>query len=549
VADPTGAASDRLDAGRAAIAAQSWQDAADLLEGELDDPAAEAERLELLAEALWWLGRMEDCIAAGERAFRLHEQRGDQRAAGMAAVWLYERHSMRCRPSIGTAWLQRARRALADDERCVEHGALILREAELAHGAGRLDDAMAVAQRALALGRDLGSRDVEAEALQAMGRILIERGQVHEGLAHLDEAMLLAVEGRLGPYSTGKVYCSLIGACEDVGDLRRAAEWTEATTTWSARHPFALFPGVCRLHHAAVLDRRGAMAAAERELSRACEELLGSHLANAVAAYREVGDIRRRLGDLDGAEAAFARAEELSGGACWGTALLRLAQGQVDQASTILSGCLEGQANPLSRARVLPAVVQVGIAAGDLDAARRAADELEATAAAFENPHLVAAAATARGRLRLAEQDGPGALASLRAALAAWTELEVPYEAATARTLLAQAQRESGDEAAARTSFEQARAEFDRLGAALEAGSAGGPGSSGRDGPSAAGLTGRELEVLALIAGGSSNKDIAAALGLSVKTVSRHVENIFTKAGVSSRAAATAFAFEHGLLG
>ncbi|MDQ2650043.1 MAG: LuxR C-terminal-related transcriptional regulator [Actinomycetota bacterium] len=541
----SGAEHSALANGQAAMAGCDWPGVVEALEAVvLDHVEAEAERNDLLAEALWWLGRLEDSIAAGEAAFRLHESAGNHRRAGLAAVWLYERQCQRARPSIGSAWLQRARRSLDGAPPCVELATLVLREVELAHGQGRLDEAHELGQRAVELGRSLDSSNVEGEALQAIGRVLIDRGEIDRGLAHLDEAMLLAVEGRLGPYSTGKVYCSLIGACEDVGDLRRAAEWTEATTKWASRHPLAVFPGICRLHHAVVLDRGGALAEAERELSQACEELIGSHLANAAAAFAEVGDIRRRLGDLDGAEAAFNRAEELMGGACTGTALLRLAQGRIADAKRIITGCLAGQSpNPLGRSRGLPAAAQIAIAAGDLDGARTAAAELDATAEAFGTPLLGAMAHTTRGRVALAEADLERAVIALRSAIGAWTELDVPYELATARTLLAQALRESGDEDGARESFASARATFDQIGASL-AFDADRPAPARNPG----GLTSREAEVLALIAGGASNKDIAAALGLSVKTVSRHIENIFTKLGVSSRAAATAFAFQQRLV-
>ncbi|MDX6233176.1 MAG: hypothetical protein QOH68_2180, partial [Nocardioidaceae bacterium] len=225
---------DTLTTARDALARHDWQHSHDLaLELRLDDPSADAERLDLLAESAWWLGRLDECIDARERAFRAFEAIGDRRRAGRCAVALYEHFCFRARPAIASGWLQRARRALDRDIDCVEHGALLLREAELAHGAGQLDDASDLAHRALALGRDLGSPDLEAEALQTIGRVLIDSGQPALGLAHLDEAMLFAVEGRLGPYSTGKVYCSLISACEDVGDLRRAAVWTDATTRWS----------------------------------------------------------------------------------------------------------------------------------------------------------------------------------------------------------------------------------------------------------------------------------------------------------------------------
>jgi ATP/maltotriose-dependent transcriptional regulator MalT len=540
-------AADPLASARDALARHEWEAGVTLVQAlRLEEPVAEAERLEVLADALWWLGRMEECIEARNDAYRIFDALGDRRRAGGCAVWLYEHHVFRARGAIASGWLQRARRALEDDTQCAEHGALLLREAELAHGAGELDHALELAQRALGLGRDLGSADIEAQALQTIGRVLIDANQINDGLAHLDEAMLLAVEGRLGPYSTGKVYCSLIAACEDVGDMRRAAEWTDATTRWSQAHPFAIFPGICRVHHAVVLDRRGATADAEREASQACVELLGSHLGIAAAAYAEVGDMRRRLGDLDSAEEAFARAQELTGRTCAGVALVRLAQGRVDAAARIIAECMADQpANPLARGRLLPAAAQVAIAAGDLASAESIVAELEATAAKFDTAMLHAMAGLARGRMQLAQYEVTEACVTLRDAERRWQELEVPFEVATTRTLLGQALREAGDEDGAQASFAAARALFDQIGARLDSQDVGGV-----DGPDLpAGLTAREAEVLRLIAAGLSNKDIATTLHLSVKTVSRHLSNIFTKIGVSSRAAATAFAFEHQLVG
>src|SRR5581483_1092122 len=171
------------------------------------EPTVEAERLDLLADAAWWLGQLNECTRAREAAYRLYDDVGDNRRAGQCAVWLYEHHAFTVRTAIAGAWLRRAHRALESDTDCVPYGALLLREAEVAHGQGQLDDALALAERVVALGRQLRSFDLEAEALQAAGRVLIDKGQPDDGLALLDEAMLLAVEGRLGPYSTGKVYC------------------------------------------------------------------------------------------------------------------------------------------------------------------------------------------------------------------------------------------------------------------------------------------------------------------------------------------------------
>jgi ATP/maltotriose-dependent transcriptional regulator MalT len=538
-------APDALDAARSSLLRHDWQAAFEGADAaSVDTPELEADRADMLADAAWWLGRLDDCIEARERAYRIFDDLGEYRRAGRCAVWLYEHHAFRARPAMAGAWLRRARRALAGDPHCVEHGALLLREAEAAHGGGDLDGALALGTGVVALGRTLRSLDLEAEALQTVGRILIDRGEIADGLGHLDEAMLFAVEGRIGPYSTGKVYCSLISACEELGDLDRAAEWTEATMRWAQQHPFAIFPGICRVHRAVVLKRRGDLAEAEREAARACEELLGSHLGNTAAAYAEVGDIRRRLGELDRAEEALARAQQLCGQPCGALALLRLAQGRIDDARSIITGCLRGAKNPLTRSSLLPMFVHIAIAAGDLDAARDSLSELEAIATTFPTAILRATTQSTRGRLELAAGDPAAASATLQQALASWRALDVPYEVATVLTLLGQAFRESGDEAGAIESFAAATKLFDRIGVHLDARLV----LDARKPALPAGLTEREVEVLRLIAAGLTNNDIASELYLSVKTVSRHLSNIFTKIGVTSRAGATAFAFERQLV-
>ena len=509
------------------------------------DDRAEADRLDALAEEAWWNGRLDDCIDAREAAYILYDGIGANREAGQCAVWLWEHYCFRASPAIAGGWLRRARRSLEGDEECSAFGNLILREAEVAHGSGELDAAAGLAERGIDLGRRLGNLDVEAEALQTLGRVRIDQGQPAEGLALLDEAMLFVVEGRLRPFSTGKVYCSMISACEELSDLARSAEWVEATTRWAERHPFAVFPGLCRVHHATTLQWRGQWVDAEREAIKACDELATINLPNAATGWAEVGDIRRRLGDLDGAEAAFERADTLCSQPRAGLALLRLAQGRHDVATTTITEALEGTSwNQLVRAKLLPARAQIAIAVGDLEAAETAVAELESTAAAFNSIGLQASAATARGRLELERKD-PAACTTLRAAVARWTELGVPYEVATARTLLGQACRESGDEAGATAAFAAARELFDELGVRLEARD---PRTLANVVPLAAGLTEREAEVLRLVAAGHTNKEVAAALFLSDKTVARHLSNIFTKTGVSTRAAATSFAFEHGII-
>lgn len=540
---------DQLVTARLALSHCDWQGAYDATakaQWPEADPAREADRLDVLADAAWWLGRLDECIEAREGAYARYDELGDRRRAGQCAVWLYEHYCFKTRPAIAGGWLRRARHALEDDPESAEYGALRLREAERAHGSGNLESSADAAREVIQLGRRLRSSYLEAEALQTLGRVLIDQGDPTEGLATLDEAMLFAVEGRLRPYSTGKVYCSLISACEALGDLRRAAEWSEATTRWAQHHPLAVFPGLCRVHLASSLRSRGEWNEAEEQAVRACAELATLNVTNAAAGYAEIGEIRRRIGDLDGAEDAFRNAERLSGQPQSGLALLRLAQGNVDAALAIIKRALDEVTwDRLARARLLPARAHIAIASGDLPGAAAALDELESISSVFASPALIAAALSTRGRNQLASNDR-SACATLYQAAERWQELGVPHEVATARMLHGAACRQAGDLDGAAASFEAAGTIFEQLGAALDLRNLRDMTGTTPDLP--AGLSRREVEVLRLVAAGMTNKQIAGQLYLSEKTVSRHLSNIFAKIDVASRAAATAFAFEHGLV-
>jgi ATP/maltotriose-dependent transcriptional regulator MalT len=535
----------RLDVAREALTSHAWPEAYALLSGvpEHDDP----EWFEALADAAWWLSRLDECIVARQRAYALYDERGATRSAAQCAVWLYEHHCFQGHPAVARGWLQRAHRTLEGDEQCVEYGNALLRDAECEHGGGELDKAQQRATEAMQLGRTLRSADLEAEALQAIGRILIDKGEHADGLAHLDEAMLYAVEGRLNPYTTGKVYCSLVSACHDLGDINRALEWSDAVATWAETHPVSMFPGLCRVHRADLLQWRGDWTQAEAEARKASAELESMHLPIASAAQVQIGEIRRRLGDHEGAEAAFQRAEELSGQAWAGIALLRLAQGRRQTAATIITRALEDTSwHRLARSKLLPTYVQVLVAVGELDRARAGAEELIGIAHEYESQMLLASAETARGRVELAGGDPAAACATLHQALGRWSELNVPYEIATTRLLMGHACRDKGDSLGANDSYDAAEAIFERLGAATDA-------RASRDmrvpGALPCGMSEREAEVLRLVAKGRTNRQIATELQLSEKTVARHLSNIFAKIDVASRAAATAFAFENHLVG
>ncbi|MFA5883732.1 MAG: LuxR C-terminal-related transcriptional regulator [Acidimicrobiia bacterium] len=541
-------ATDAVDAARAALDRYDWQAAYDLVVDDAWADDASTGVLEVFAEAAWWTSRLDDCIAARERLYRRHEDAGDVLRAGSTAVLLYGNHAFRGQNAVAGAWLARGRRLLAGAPECSDHGVLWIAEAEAAHGGEDVARATDFAERALDLGRRLGDADLEAESLQCLARLCIAEGRPDEGLALFDEAMLGAVEGRLSPFVVGKVYCSLISACEELGDLRRAAEWTQVGSSWAAHHPVSAFPGLCRVHRAEVLQMQGEWARAEEEARRASVELDGVNRYNTALSFKEIGDIRRRLGDLEGASEAFRAATDLGLQPQPGLALLRLAEEKVAVAARMIQQALcEVGGNDLARAKLLPAAVQIGVAAEDLDAARVAADELARIARVYRSSIIEASMSMSRGRLLLAEDDLPNAVAALRTALGRWRDLGVPYEVASTQVLLGEAARRAGDDDEATACFTAASAAFERLGAALDVARLPGADGAGPVRASVAGLTDREVELLRLVAAGKTNRAIAEELCVSEKTVERHLSNVFRKLGVSSRAAASARAVHHGL--
>ena len=427
----------------------------------------------------------------------------------------------------------------------VEHGQLWLAEARVARGRGNAESELSYAQRAIEVGHRFGDADLVVLGRYIEGRLLVRQGKVDDGMATLDEAMLAAAQGELGPMATGQVYCNVIAACQELGDLRRAAQWTEALRGWCESQPASVFPGLCRVHRAEVLRLRGAWSEAEHEARQASENLVETMPAFASEALYQLGEVRRQRGELDEAELAFRQASDLGREPQPGLALVRLAQGKMDAAAAGVRRGLAQESNRLTRARLLAARVEIAIAGGDLPDASAAAGELGGIAREYGSVALQAAAAFAHGRVELAGGHAPAALGSLHRSWELWQAADCPFEAAETRRALGLACLEVGDVDGAELALSSSLAVFERLGATAEAArTAGLLGAR----PPAAGLTRREVEVLRLVAAGKSNRKIAAELYLSVKTVARHLSNIFCKIDVTSRAAATAFAYEHGLI-
>jgi DNA-binding NarL/FixJ family response regulator len=396
------------------------------------------------------------------------------------------------------------------------------------------------------IGRRFDDPNLVAMSLFGRGRALVKRGSVAEGMALLDDAMLEALSGRLHPVWTGAVYCHLMDACHELDELRRAGEWTHAASRWCEGIPAGgLYRGICRVHRAQILHTTGSWQEAEREASQACVDMAHVHVGTIAEGHYEIGEIRRLRGDLIGAEEAFRRAHEHGRDPQPGLALLRLAQGQADTAAASIRTALAVHgASPLPRAKLCVAQVEIALVTGDLETARAACTELDETAGMYESSGLAAAVQHARGALLLREGAPAEAVTVLRAACRRWQDLDATHRAASVRLLLAQAYRSLGDEDAAQLELSAADAVFEQLGA--EPGRRRVASLRGR-GSLPGGLTEREVEVLRLVATGCSNRDVAAMLFISERTVHRHLSNIFVKLGVSTRTAATAYAFEHGI--
>ena len=515
-----------------------------------DESPLAAEDLERLALASYLVGRDDDYLAVLGRAFQAHLDVGQVPRAVRCAFWLGFRLLMRNETGRATGWLSRAGRLLEQECReCAERGYLLLPavEAQLESG-GDLEVAFAAAGEAAAIGERCSDADLVACARHQQGRIRLQQGQVDAGLALLDETMLAVTSGRLSPLVTGLMYCSVIDACQRVYAIDRSREWTAALTQWcEAQQEMVAFVGVCQVHRAEVMQIQGAWLAAIEEARRARARAQGIDRRATAAAHYQQAEILRLTGEFKAAEEAYRSASILGLDPQPGLAQLRLAQRRTSMAAAAIRRAADAAADPVARMRLLPAYVEIMLAAGKTDDARTASEELARIAGGLGTAIPGAIAAQARGAVELAEGDAQAALRSLRRAVEAWQRIDAPHAAARVRMLMGLACRALGDEDGAALELDAARSAFERLGAKPDLAWADSLMKSAHAG-SSHGLTSRELQVLRQLAAGDTNKAIAARLSLSEKTVDRHVSNIFGKLGVASRAAATAFAYRHELV-
>ena len=543
-----------LERGRRLYAEQAWATAFDSLTSADREQLLGPEDLELLARSAYMIGRDDDYVAGLERAHQTYLDRGEVPRAVRCAFWIGHSFVFRGEHARGTGWFARAQRQLegfAVD--CVERGYLLIPVWLEQMSYRKFEEGLATATEAAAIGDRFGDADLTWLARDEQARALLGLGRAKEGLRLVDEVLAAAAANDLSPIVTGIVYCNTIAFCHEAFLLRQAREWTEALTVWCDRQPeMVAHLGLCLVHRAEVMQARGtrdqALEEAERALERftrgALNRLAGGH------AFYCVGEVHRLRGEFSAAEDAYRQASLHGREPQPGLALMRLAQGRADSAAAALRRYVTETTVPLRRVGILPAFVETMLAIGSPDLARAACRELDEVTAHLGCEALDAMAAYSRGVTLLAEDQPHEALIELRRALSIWTELEAPYEMARVRSAIGLACRTVGDHDTAWLELEAARSAFTNLGAVTEVAHIASllERHGDRTRATTHGLTGRELEVLRHIAGGKSNREIADALFISEHTVARHVQNIFAKLTVSSRAAATAFAFSHQLV-
>ena len=505
--------------------------------------------LEKLALAAYLSGQYEASSLAWTRAHREAIRRDDPQRATRNALLIGSDLMFRGETAPALGWFARGGRLLEGCGDCAEHAWLRTWNAYTQMWAGDPEGALPTFGESVTAAQRFNDTDLLTMSLLGQGMCHVIQGRGLVGLALLDEVMVGVTSGEVSPMYAGIAYCTTIAGCSDLFDLRRARQWTAALTRWCDAQPDLVpYRGNCLVHQCELMQLEGAWTDAMQAAIRACDLLSGPVRWDTLgSAHYQLGELHRLRGEYAEAEESYRKAREAGRQPEPGLALLRLAQGRIDIAVGVLRRALNETLEVAARSRLLPAYVEVMVAAGDIASALVGADELGHIAELLDAPYLHATAASAAGAVVLAKGDARSALLKLRAAGSAWRGLDAPYETARVRVLVGLACGALGDSETSTMELEGARRAFEQLGARpdIERLDVLVSRPSGR---TTGGLTTRELEVLRLIASGLTNRAIAKELGLSEKTVARHVHNSLTKIGAPSRAAATAYAYENGLI-
>ncbi|HEX6318247.1 MAG TPA: response regulator transcription factor [Burkholderiales bacterium] len=542
-----------LERGRQAFASREWKEAYRQLSAADANLPLEPADLECLAQAAYLIGSDTEATALFTRAHHvLIDKRQPERAARWG-FWLSFNALLRGDAAQSTGWLARIQRLVRDCPECAEQGYVGLLSGLRQMGQGDAEGARAHFEEVISLADRFEDPDLLAFGLLSRGQALIQLQRVAEGVPQLDEAMITVATGEVSPMVAGIVYCAVILTCQRIFDLRRCKEWTQALSEWCAAQPDLVpYRGECLVYRSEILQLQGEWSDAISEVKRAIESYSDRDENSAGRAFYQRAELHRLRGEFELAEEMYREAGRRGTEPQPGLSLLRLAQGDVDAAKAAIRRVVseashrQGPGGGTARPKVLRAYVEIMIASDEIEIAKAAAAELEALAAGMDAQFLRASSAQAAGAVLLAQGNAQAALAILRDAWTAWQQLEAPYESAQVRVLIGRACQSLGDEETARSHYDAAARTFERLGAATALAELEKPVETPDAGESQ--LSSRELEVLRLVATGRSNREIAARLFISEHTVARHLSNIFSKLGVASRTAATAFAFERGLL-
>ena len=541
---------DALEQGRDSFGRQAWGDAyAHFSAADRTSPLG-IEDLDMFAQAAYLTGRDEDCVEHWTRAHQASLDSGDLPRAVRCAFWIGFSLALRGKIARAGGWFGRIQRLLEDAPlECSERGYLLLPAMIQNLEQGNFAATCSLAIETDQIGRRFGDPDLMILGRLGHGQALVFLGKSAEGLALLDEVMVSVTAGEATPILVGLIYCAVIETCYEIFDLSRAQEWTGALSRMCETQPDLVpYRGKCLIHRAELLNLHGSWADAMVEARRAGELLSNPDPQPAVgAAFAQQADLHRLRGEFDKAEEAYREASRWGHPTQPGFALLRLAQGDSQAAEAAIRRIMDEVGEPIPHSRSLAASVEIMLAVGDVPSAREAANALAEVASAMDMPMLHATAAYAMGTVLLAEGDARAAVAAARRAWSIWTQLDVPYDAARARVAAGLACRELGDQDGATLEIAAALRVLRELGAGPEIARVEALARH-RSSPLPGRLTMRELEVLRFIAAGHTNRRIADELFLSEKTVARHVSNIFAKIDVSSRSAATAFAFANKLV-
>ncbi len=538
-----------LEQARASFAQRSWGDAyAQFATADTATPLG-LDDLEKLGLAAYLTGHEEESTLAWTRAHHESIHRDDPQRAARNAFQIGSGLMFRGETAPGLGWFARGTRVLEGCDECPEQAWPRTWKAFAQMWAGDAAGAQPIFAESAMVGKRFSDADLLTTSRLGQGMCLLMQAQGPAGIALLDEVMVAVTSGEVSPMYAGIAYCTVIAGCSDLFDLRRAREWTTALTRWCDSQPDLVpYRGNCLVHRCELMQLEGAWTDAMEAARQACDQLSAPVRWDTLgSAYYQLGELHRLRGEFAEAEESYRKASESGHQPEPGMPLLRLTQGRTDVAAAVLRRALDETQELPARARLLPAYVEIMIASGDVASARAAADELGEIAEFLDAAYLRAVAASAAGAVRLAEGDARSALPKLRAAGSAWRRLDAPYEVARVQVLIGLACGALGDPETSAMELDGARNVFEQLGAK--------PDIERLDvllkrtyGQTPAGLTVREVEVLRLVASGKTNRAIARELGLSEKTVARHVHNSLTKIGAPSRAAATAYAYENGLI-